>query len=171
MQPVPGDPDERILAIYRDTIDTLYRYVSRHCGGDRALAEDVTQETWLRAVREWRRTGPPDQPIAWLTTVARNLLVSYFRRRQPAALDALLAEDALAGTDEGRGDAAAEAQMRAMEVALRRLRLDLEEINVTSAAPRNELHARVSGRRTSCAIGSGSSSRRHSRRWSRPNSG
>ena len=68
--------DDRILGIYRETIDALYRYVSRNCGGDRTLAEDVTQETWLRAVREWRKKGPPDQPIAWLTTVARNLLIS-----------------------------------------------------------------------------------------------
>ena len=79
--------EERILAIYADTIEPLYRYVSRSCGGDRALAEDVTQETWLRAIRDWRRKGPPDQPIAWLTTVARNLLVSYYRRHRPAELD------------------------------------------------------------------------------------
>ena len=96
-------PDERILAIYRETIDTLYPYVSRHCRGDRSLAEDVTQETWLRALREWRRKGPPDRPIAWLTTVARNLLVSYYRRRQPAALEALFADDSLAAP-EARGE-------------------------------------------------------------------
>lgn len=93
--------DERILAIYRHTIDALYRYVSRNCGGDRTLAEDVTQETWLRAVREWRRKGPPDQPMAWLTTVARNLLVSYFRRHRPAQLDVSAAE-LLAALDDGR---------------------------------------------------------------------
>ncbi len=99
--------DERILAIYRDTIDMLYRHVSRGCGGDRALAEDITQETWLRAVREWRRKGPPDRPIAWLTTVARNLLISYYRRKRPAALDALLAEPEAVRTDEGGESAAA----------------------------------------------------------------
>ena len=93
--------DERILAIYRHTIDALYRYVSRNCGGDRTLAEDVTQETWLRAVREWRKKGPPDQPIGWLTTVARNLLVSYFRRHRPAQLDVSAAE-LLAALDDGR---------------------------------------------------------------------
>ena len=49
--------EQQIRTIYRETIDRLYGYVSRHCDGDRALAEDVTQETWLRAVREWRREG------------------------------------------------------------------------------------------------------------------
>jgi DNA-directed RNA polymerase specialized sigma24 family protein len=80
-------PEERILEIYRETIVALYRYVSRNCSGDRTLAEDVTQETWLRAVREWRRKGIPEQPIAWLTTVARNLLASYYRTKRPGPLE------------------------------------------------------------------------------------
>jgi RNA polymerase sigma-70 factor (ECF subfamily) len=96
------DPEARILAAYRETIDDLYRYVSRNCGGDRGLAEDVTQEAWLRAVRDWRRKGPPDKPLAWLTTVARNLLASYYRRRRPEPLDATAAADVLAAVDEGR---------------------------------------------------------------------
>ena len=100
--------EERILATYRATIDQLYRYVSRNCAGDRTLAEDVTQETWLRAVREWRKNGPPDQPIAWLTTVARNLLVSYYRRKKPAPLDSVSPADVLAALDSGRTAESAE---------------------------------------------------------------
>jgi outer membrane protein TolC len=42
---------------------------------------------------------------------------------------------------------AAERQMRAMEAALRRLQLDIEEIRTTSAAPRNELNAPLVGQR------------------------
>ena len=80
-------PEDRIVAVYRETIDPLYGYVARHCGGDRSLAEDVTQEAWLRAVREWRRHGPPERPLAWLTTVAHNLLASYYRRRPLAQFD------------------------------------------------------------------------------------
>jgi RNA polymerase sigma-70 factor, ECF subfamily len=110
MAAMPGGPqegkpegkEERILAVYRETIDALYRYVARNAGGDRSLAEDVAQETWLRAVREWRRKGPPDQPIAWLTTVARNLLASYYRRRRPAAIDPVSAADVLTALDAGR---------------------------------------------------------------------
>lgn len=83
-----GSAEQRILAVYRDTIEALYAYAARHSGGDRTLAEDVTQETWLRAVRQWRRTGPPEKPLAWLVTVAHNLLASYYRRRRPEQLDA-----------------------------------------------------------------------------------
>jgi RNA polymerase sigma-70 factor (ECF subfamily) len=94
--------EERIVAVYRETIDALYAHVSRCCGGDRTLAEDVTQETWLRAVRDWRRKGPPDRPLAWLSTVARNLLASYYRRRRPAQLDSMSPDDVLAAFDNGR---------------------------------------------------------------------
>src|SRR5512134_1925973 len=99
--------EERIVAVYRETIDALYAHVSRCCYGDRALAEDVTQETWLRAVREWRRRGPPDRPLAWLITVARNLLVSYYRKRRPAPLDSVSPVEVLAAFENGRAGASA----------------------------------------------------------------
>jgi RNA polymerase sigma-70 factor (ECF subfamily) len=79
--------EERVRLIYRETLDDFYRVVSRRCDGDRELAEDVVQETWLRAVRAWRSDGIPDRPIAWLTTVASRLLANHFRRRRPERLD------------------------------------------------------------------------------------
>ena len=85
--------------IYDDTIVELYGYVSRRCGGRRELAEDITQEAWFRALRHWRAHGAPDKPLGWLTTVARNLLVSYFRRHEPVALDAVSADEVLAAVD------------------------------------------------------------------------
>jgi RNA polymerase sigma-70 factor (ECF subfamily) len=103
-----GAIDARILTAYRDTIDQLYRYVARNSCGDRGLAEDVTQEAWLRAVREWRKKGPPDEPLAWLTTVARNLLASYFRRKRPLPLDVVSPSDVLAAFDTGRAAESAE---------------------------------------------------------------
>src|SRR5581483_5740723 len=60
---------------------------SRRCGGRRELAEDITQEAWFRALRHWRVHGLPENPLGWLMTVARNLVVSYFRRQQLAAVD------------------------------------------------------------------------------------
>jgi DNA-directed RNA polymerase specialized sigma24 family protein len=97
-----GGTEDQILATYRQTIGALYGYVSRHCGGDRTLAEDVTQETRLRAVRERRRKGVPARPIAWLTTVARNLLVSYYRRKRPSSLISFAGEVLAPWTKAGR---------------------------------------------------------------------
>jgi len=79
--------EQTLVQIYRDTVHGLYRFVSTRCGGNRSLAEDVTQEAWLRAVVDWRKKGLPDEPLAWLVTVARNLLSNYFRRNQPIPIE------------------------------------------------------------------------------------
>lgn len=78
-----------LISTYRECVEPLYAYVSRRCGGDRSLAEDVTQETWLRAVGDWKKSGLPDHPLAWLRTVARNLLINYYRRAPSISIEAL----------------------------------------------------------------------------------
>jgi RNA polymerase sigma-70 factor (ECF subfamily) len=75
--------ETELLRVYEEQTRTLYAYVSRRVGGDRALAEDIVQETWFRAVAGWRRRGLPERPGAWLVHVARNLLASHFRRKRP----------------------------------------------------------------------------------------
>ena len=97
----PADENE-IRRIYDATIDELYGFVSRRCGGDRDLAQDVTQETWLRAVRAWPADGLPENPLAWLTTVARNLLANHFRRRPLEALDDAITESLADNRSEGQ---------------------------------------------------------------------
>lgn len=98
--------EDDIRRIYRETIDTLYAFVSRRCDGDRELAEDLTQEAWLRAVRAWRIDGVPDRPYAWLATVAARLLSNQRRRRAMQSLG----DDAetIADSERGDGDTAAE---------------------------------------------------------------
>jgi RNA polymerase sigma-70 factor (ECF subfamily) len=92
--------EERLRRIYADTLGALYGYASRRCGGERELAEDVTQEVWLRAVRDWRRTGLPDNPLAWLTTVAHNLILNHFRRREGVSLDSVSPAEVLAAVED-----------------------------------------------------------------------
>lgn len=85
-------PDEDLIRTYRETIRPLYAYVSRRVGGDFGLAEDLVQETWMRALDAWPRKGMPDEPLAWLLRVARNTLVSHFRRLQPESIDPALCD-------------------------------------------------------------------------------
>ena len=80
-------PEEELLRVYRETIRPLYAYVSRRVGGDKSLAEDLTQDTWMRALDAWPSRGIPDEPVAWLVRVARNTLVSHFRRQRPQSID------------------------------------------------------------------------------------
>lgn len=79
--------EEQIRETYRSTIDELYAFVSRRCDGDRDLAEDIAQETWLRAVRAWQSSGVPDRPLAWLGTVSARLLANHFRQPGVARAD------------------------------------------------------------------------------------
>lgn len=81
--------EKTLINTYRECVEPLYAYVSRRCGGDHSLAEDVTQETWLRAVKVWMGSGLPETPLAWLRTVARNLLSNYYRRAPSISLEAL----------------------------------------------------------------------------------
>ena len=80
-------PEGEVILTYRATIRPLYAYVSRRVGGDASLAEDLVQETWMRALDDWPRKGIPNEPLAWLVRVARNTLVSHFRRLRPEPVD------------------------------------------------------------------------------------
>jgi RNA polymerase sigma factor (sigma-70 family) len=71
--------EDEIRTTYRATVDHLFDFVVRRCRGDRELAEDITQETWLRAVDDWERNGLPDRPAAWLARVAGRLLSNHRR--------------------------------------------------------------------------------------------
>ena len=80
-------PEQALLDVYRETIRPLYRFVSRRVGGDAALAEDLVQDTWMRALDSWPARGVPDEPRAWLVRVARNSLIDHFRRVMPQLVD------------------------------------------------------------------------------------
>ena len=70
------------ISTYRDTIQPLYSYISRRTGGERELTEDIVQETYLRALNQWIKKRTPDNPLAWLKKVGRNLLISHLRKRR-----------------------------------------------------------------------------------------
>src|SRR4029077_16745291 len=46
------------------------------------LAEDVVQESLIRALRTWPYTGVPKNPAAWLTQTAKNLSLDLIRREK-----------------------------------------------------------------------------------------
>lgn len=85
----PADPVPGLLAraqagdadaygdLYRRYHDTVYRYVRNRAP---RAAEDITQETFLRA---WRRIGSftwqGHALGAWLVTIARNLISDHYK--------------------------------------------------------------------------------------------
>ncbi|WP_438816808.1 sigma-70 family RNA polymerase sigma factor [Umezawaea beigongshangensis] len=81
------DPGEDVVRqLYGRWSGPLHNYVLRLVGGDHQQAEDVVQETLLRA---WRHSGEltPEEAGPWLHTVARNLVISGYRRRGARAVE------------------------------------------------------------------------------------
>lgn len=66
-----------IASVFDAHVDEVYRFLHRRCR-DHALAEDITQETFLTAIR--RGDDPGSITVGWLITVARNRLVDVLRR-------------------------------------------------------------------------------------------
>jgi RNA polymerase sigma-70 factor, ECF subfamily len=53
--------------------------------GNRSTAEDITQEAFLAAYKEWEKVAGYDQPGAWVRRVTVNISTSAFRRRRSEA--------------------------------------------------------------------------------------
>ncbi|WP_242454705.1 sigma-70 family RNA polymerase sigma factor [Bailinhaonella thermotolerans] len=70
---------EAFGALYDRYVDLVYRYVYFRVGAH-ALAEDLTSETFLRALRRMPDfTWQGKDFGAWLVTIARNLVADHFK--------------------------------------------------------------------------------------------
>src|SRR5688572_18429922 len=49
--------------------------------GDVSLAEEMSQDALVAALETWPSSGVPDNPAAWLTTVAKNRALNLIRHR------------------------------------------------------------------------------------------
>jgi RNA polymerase sigma-70 factor (ECF subfamily) len=69
--------DRAFRAWYDAALPRVYGYLFNRCGRDRDLAEDLTQQTFVDAVRTRGSIG--DDPIAWVIGIARHRLADHFR--------------------------------------------------------------------------------------------
>ena len=60
-------------------LDTVYR-VARRLAGNATEAEDLAQETMLKALRAWQQYRPGSNARAWLLTILRNTFINEYRR-------------------------------------------------------------------------------------------
>jgi RNA polymerase sigma-70 factor (ECF subfamily) len=146
----PGQA-ELLRALHDEHAAALWRYTMWLCG-DRQLAEDIVQETLLRA---WRRPKVLDQSEssarAWLFTVARNLVTDHHRSAKSryeigtdspperwsddgvdAMLDAWLVSDAIAGLSSDHRVVVVHAYYRGQSVAQIAAELEIPEGTVKS---------------------------------------
>src|SRR5438270_16067 len=107
--PEPSVRGNQLLALYDQALPEVYGYLYHRCG-DMVVAEDLTSETFLAAVRA-DDSAPVSMP--WLIGIARHKLVDHWRRkaREERTLAAVSDPDAADDPWEGHID-----ELRAMDV-------------------------------------------------------
>jgi RNA polymerase sigma-70 factor (ECF subfamily) len=75
-------PTVNITALFDDALPRIYGYFIPRVGGRVAVAEDLTQETMLAAVRSDRGPASPDSVMPWLYGIARHKLMDHYRRQE-----------------------------------------------------------------------------------------
>lgn len=104
-----GDREARgtAEAVARRSYGKLVAFLAARTG-DVAAAEDALSEAFASALADWPRRGCPDNPEAWLLTVARRKVIDAGRRRrrgEAATVELqLLAEGAAGPADAGIPD-------------------------------------------------------------------
>jgi RNA polymerase sigma-70 factor (ECF subfamily) len=68
-------------SVYREDWGRIVATLIRHLG-DFEVAEDAAQEAFATAVTQWRVSGIPDSPRAWIVQTARNKAIDNLRRRK-----------------------------------------------------------------------------------------
>jgi RNA polymerase sigma-70 factor, ECF subfamily len=70
----------------------LLRYLV-YLAGNRELAEDLFQETWIRVLERGHQYDGNHEFNTWLYAVARNLTIDYLRKKSPVSLDAMMEDE------------------------------------------------------------------------------
>jgi len=83
---------------------SVYNFILRYTG-QRARAEDLLQETWLKVIRSAEAWEPKARFTTWVFTIARNLCVDSARKESYRQTDSL---DAPARAAEAEGPALGE---------------------------------------------------------------
>lgn len=77
------EDSQEFAPLYEDNVDRVFRYLFTRVG-DRALAEDLTSDTFIKAMKglpSYKDEGKPFR--AWLFRIAHNALVDHVRTQKP----------------------------------------------------------------------------------------
>jgi RNA polymerase sigma-70 factor (ECF subfamily) len=83
LQTLVADP-VRFRAWYDEALPRVYRYLLTRCG-DQELAEEVTQEAFVEAIRSRRKFRGQSDPVTWVIAIGRNRLVDHIRHDRRGA--------------------------------------------------------------------------------------
>lgn len=78
-------PDTKIMVdhLFRHQAGKMVAVLTHFLGlSNLGMAEDVVQDSFIKALQVWKLKGPPDNPEAWLLKVAKNKAIDLLRRQQ-----------------------------------------------------------------------------------------
>lgn len=74
---------------YDAALPVVYGYFLSRCGGRIDVAQELTQETFMSAVRTLRKGEAVVAPLPWIVAVARRRLVDHYRTQHRARVRSL----------------------------------------------------------------------------------
>jgi RNA polymerase sigma-70 factor (ECF subfamily) len=85
------DPNllDRLIEQYQHRLLRYLFYLS----GNRELAEDLFQETWIRVLERGHQYNGQHEFSTWLYAIARNLTIDYLRKKRHVSLDGLVEDE------------------------------------------------------------------------------
>ena len=135
--PALGTASPSFAAVAEAELDAVHRYLL-FLTGDRAAAEDLTSDTFERALRRWGRfDARRGSPRAWLCAIARGVALDHFRSEERRRRrEDRFARDVPKATEPAWGDGSVAAALRLVSPAEREvvaLRVLLELDGPTTA--------------------------------------
>lgn len=70
-------------SFYKANIDRIYRFVFFRVQ-DQEIAEDLTSEVFMKALKAFERYDEKQSRSAWIYTIAKNHLANYYRDKKDA---------------------------------------------------------------------------------------
>lgn len=64
---------------YNQHFDRVYRYIFYRVGMNEEVAQDLTSEVFLKALKAYSKYDPGKSQAAWIHTIARNHLANHYR--------------------------------------------------------------------------------------------
>jgi RNA polymerase sigma-70 factor (ECF subfamily) len=93
-------------AWYDDAMPRVYAYLYSRTGGDAGLAEELTQQTFIAALRRPESFEGRAETVTWLIGIARHKLVDYFRGAERDRRNVRVVEESAAESPDAAWTAA-----------------------------------------------------------------
>ncbi len=81
-----GD-NEAFNELYEKYKRQLYSYLRKMLPGNDSLCDDVFQQTWIKAIANFRSYRESERFLAWIMRISHNLAMDHFRKRSKESVE------------------------------------------------------------------------------------